>query len=174
MENKGYTEAVAISNIKINELEEFFNKHKGSRPTKKYLYDLVGGIEFSVIAALEQYCIKEPRLPVGKFIADLAKELIKYNVDVKKKYDELIKISEKFAKKDDCEIDTDVYERLLNDELQEIDAKHIASASDHQKTKRDVCVFVTLDRNSIIIKKDLIFKESKIICCDPIYAIHNI
>jgi len=171
--NKGLNSAIAISKININELEDFFFIHTGSRPAKKYVYDIVKDIELFIIITLEQSRVNEPNLSLAKFMVRIIGELLKYSRDVAIKYNELIKIKEAFAKKDDCAIDDPTYQRLLIDKLQDLDARHIATAFAHQQKTGDTCIFVTQDRNSLLEKKQVIYRESKIICCDPLYAIHN-
>lgn len=164
-----------MTSFDIKALEELFSYYYDFiKETKFGLLSPLSLIEEWVISFLGDILNQGIEISIGEFQTKLVEKLLELTSDIDSLYEHLITFQRSFVKKKSIQLDSRITQSVNALEIHYPDCVHIASAIIHQINSKEKTVFVTLDFSSILDKKQIIYKQLGIICCDPLYALHHL
>lgn len=159
----------------IKALEDLFAYyHNAVRTTKVALPSPVELIEEWTISFLGEKLDEGVVITIEEFLKELIKKLLELTSYIEDLYDDIVTFQKSFVKIKNVTLDSRIVGELQALGLHKPDCEHIAGAIIHQAETKEKTVFVTLDFNSILCKRDLLRKHFEIECCDPLYALHHL
>lgn len=174
-EKSGIPSTIPMSSIDIKALEELFSYyHNAVRSTGIGLPSPVTLVEEWAIGFLGDKLDEGIQVDIDHFLLELIKNLLALTSSIEDLYDELITFQKGFVKTVSIAVDVPISDSLQTIGLHKPDCDHVASAISYQMDNGEKTIFVTLDFASILDKRDLIWKQFKIECCDPLYALHHL
>jgi predicted hydrocarbon binding protein len=159
----------------IKALENLFSYyHNAVRTTKVALPKPVDLIEEWTISFLDEKLEKGTAITINDFLKELVKKLLELTSYIDDLYDNLVIFQKGFFKVKNVAVDSRIVNELQDIDLHISDCEHIASAITHQTETKEKTVFVTLDYQSILYRRDNIRRKFNLDCCDPLYALHHL
>lgn len=156
-------------------LEELFSAfHYAARATKTALPRPLEVVEEWAITFLGEKLQKGAAIDVPSFMKELVKELLAVTSTVEDLYDDLVTFQKSFVTRLNVAVSPSTVSSILKLGLHDPDATHVACAVDHMTKTQQRTIFVTLDYDAIIRMKHALKKQHGIVCCDPLYAIHEL
>jgi hypothetical protein len=141
------------------------------------LTDPISLIEEWVILFLAEQLDKGISITISDLGRELVKSVLKLTVNIQDSYDNLVTFEKGFVKKRNMPTDPRMVRTVGNLELLGVhtpDSDHVASAIMNQILCSEKTVFVSLDFSTILNKRDIIWTNFRIECCDPLYALHHL
>lgn len=159
----------------IKALEDLFLSYQNAKRISKIgLPSPVVLIEEWTISFLGEKLEKGVAIDINQFLLELVKKLLELTSSIEDLYDELVTFQRSFIKIENITVDAAITSALQSIGIHKPDDYHIAGAFSHQTNTKEKTVFVTLDFNSILNKRDLILKQINMVCCDPLYALYHL
>lgn len=172
---RNITLETSMNSDDIKALEDLFSSYQNAMRTSKIgLASPIALIEEWIISFLGEKMAKGVTIDVNQFLLELVKKLLELTSLIEDLYDELVTFQKSFVQTKDISVDAVIIKTLQSIGIHKPDDYHIASAFSHQTVTKEKTVFVTLDFNSILSKRDLILKQINLVCCDPLYALYHI
>jgi len=156
-------------------LERLFSHyHNAVRTTKVGLPRPVSLIEEWAIRYLAEKLDKGISVDIKQFLRELVGELLKLTSSFEDLCDDLLEYQKGYVKISKVTADPMTVAKLeIIRGMHDPDSVHLASAISHHNARKEKTVFVTLDYDTILRERDLIWKQFGLRCCDPLYAIYH-
>jgi hypothetical protein len=175
--NRGISLSDPLTVQDIKALEELFYGFHGAARARGTLTEPIGLIEEWVILFLAEKLDKGISITISDLGRELVKSVLKLTVNIQDSYDNLVTFEKGFVKKKNIPADPRMVRTVANLELLGVhapDSDHVASAIMNQILSSEKTVFVSLDFSTILNKRDIIWRDFRIECCDPLYAFHHL
>lgn len=164
-----------MTNDDIKALEElFFGFQSAVRSTSFALPNPLSLVEEWVISYLSEKLDKGITITISDFVMELVKSILRLTSSIQDSYDYLVTFEKSYIKKKTVPLDARLTSSIETLGIHTPDSDHIASAIISQGVGKEKTVFVTLDFSTILSKRDNIWTNFKIECCDPLYALHHL
>lgn len=171
---RGISVTDSVNNDDIKALEELFNGFRGAVRTIGSLPNPLILVEEWVISYLADNLNKRASIGIADFVKELVKSVLKLTVEIQNSLDFFITFERGFVKKKSVPFDSRISTSIEKLGIHSPDSDHIAGAIANQCITSQKTIFVTIDFNTILNKRDVIQKNHRIECCDPLYAFHHL
>lgn len=164
-----------ISNDDIRALEELFNGfHSAVRTSGVVLPNPLSFIETWIVSYLAKILDDGTSISIDDFIKEMVKSILKLTSEIQNSLDFLVTFEKSFVKRKSIPFNPIVSASLEGMGIHSPDSDHIASAIVNQCSAKETTIFVTLDFRTILNKRNSILTNFKMMCCDPLYAVHHL